>query len=531
MDNVTGTNLHTFDRCQLHCKFCQTSTPLFSIVSCSSCGDSTHDNGVGEVLCAFCLMILDNSLNWKQFETTKSKYGQPAIMLEDNRPTSSVEDEFGLPISDSKPKCQSKNKKSLCEVCGASASGLHFGVFTCEGCKCFYRRTIKEGANYVCPKSNSCSVTMETRNSCRYCRFQKCMALGMCKEGIKLGRRPKADSGLHYSTHLKMERDGPEGPENTMYVPRWHSWPTVCTTSNHQLPMKQEPISTRQVQSCSGYSTPHPSYKQETFSYCRQKTTIVQNDEIIHQSFNNLSTDILWNDPQPFPTGYQNSSQVNYSSIACHHIPSQSIAPSLSMTLPEVHTGAFTAMAYANMYRGQYIHDSSGNYKNVQNIKSEDSGEVKFTELKPFIRKSRIASETNIISSTPSNYCETLEQEKQNQMQTSSHVSMLSTENSLKRKKTIENDSNNTKIPRMNHSEKLSSEGFVKVYENLEKLIVEEWTSSLKSSGNMSEVLNPPKSSMPNVKLCFKTFAESITEYKCFNSLNDVQVTICPYHR
>ena len=49
--------------------------------------------------------------------------------------------------------------------------------------QCFYRRSIKEGANYACAKDRNCDITMETRNSCRFCRFQKCLTLGMSKEG------------------------------------------------------------------------------------------------------------------------------------------------------------------------------------------------------------------------------------------------------------------------------------------------------------------------------------------------------------
>uniref|UniRef100_A0ACB8F4P2 Uncharacterized protein n=1 Tax=Sphaerodactylus townsendi TaxID=933632 RepID=A0ACB8F4P2_9SAUR len=60
-----------------------------------------------------------------------------------------------------------------CRVCGDKASGFHYGVHACEGCKGFFRRTIRMKLKYEkCERS--CKIQKKNRNKCQYCRFQKC---------------------------------------------------------------------------------------------------------------------------------------------------------------------------------------------------------------------------------------------------------------------------------------------------------------------------------------------------------------------
>ncbi|ESO84464.1 hypothetical protein LOTGIDRAFT_77665, partial [Lottia gigantea] len=73
------------------------------------------------------------------------------------------------------------NSSIACQVCGAQSSGFHFGALTCEGCKGFFRRMAKERSSnsYICSKGNMCLVSISTRNSCKACRYQKCILVGM----------------------------------------------------------------------------------------------------------------------------------------------------------------------------------------------------------------------------------------------------------------------------------------------------------------------------------------------------------------
>ena len=41
---------------------------------------------------------------------------------------------------------------------------------------------------YTCPASNDCEINKRRRKACQACRFQKCLRMGMLKEGVRLDR-------------------------------------------------------------------------------------------------------------------------------------------------------------------------------------------------------------------------------------------------------------------------------------------------------------------------------------------------------
>ncbi|XP_029445167.1 nuclear receptor subfamily 1 group D member 2 isoform X2 [Rhinatrema bivittatum] len=82
----------------------------------------------------------------------------------------------------------------LCKVCGDVASGFHYGVHACEGCKGFFRRSIQQNIQYKkCLKNESCSIMRVNRNRCQQCRFKKCLAVGMSRDAVRFGRIPKRE--------------------------------------------------------------------------------------------------------------------------------------------------------------------------------------------------------------------------------------------------------------------------------------------------------------------------------------------------
>jgi hypothetical protein len=77
------------------------------------------------------------------------------------------------------------NSKHLCAICGDRATGKHYGVFSCEGCKGFFKRTIRKDIVYVCRAQGNCLIDMRQRNRCQYCRYQKCLSCGMKREAVQ----------------------------------------------------------------------------------------------------------------------------------------------------------------------------------------------------------------------------------------------------------------------------------------------------------------------------------------------------------
>jgi len=85
-------------------------------------------------------------------------------------------------------KMNETSPKRLCLVCGDTASGFHYGVASCEACKAFFKRTIQGNIEYTCPASSDCEINKRRRKACQACRFQKCLRMGMLKEGVRLDR-------------------------------------------------------------------------------------------------------------------------------------------------------------------------------------------------------------------------------------------------------------------------------------------------------------------------------------------------------
>ncbi|XP_054653271.1 estrogen receptor 2b isoform X2 [Dunckerocampus dactyliophorus] len=81
-----------------------------------------------------------------------------------------------------------KSDTHFCAVCHDYASGYHYGVWSCEGCKAFFKRSIQGHNDYICPATNQCTIDKNRRKSCQACRLRKCYEVGMMKCGVRRER-------------------------------------------------------------------------------------------------------------------------------------------------------------------------------------------------------------------------------------------------------------------------------------------------------------------------------------------------------
>uniref|UniRef100_A0A8B9UMA6 Nuclear receptor domain-containing protein n=1 Tax=Anas zonorhyncha TaxID=75864 RepID=A0A8B9UMA6_9AVES len=96
---------------------------------------------------------------------------------------------------------ESRNVPRICGVCGDRATGFHFNAMTCEGCKGFFRRSMKRKAMFTCPFNGDCKITKDNRRHCQACRLKRCVDIGMMKEceyaaGRPVGKGPALLSDL-----------------------------------------------------------------------------------------------------------------------------------------------------------------------------------------------------------------------------------------------------------------------------------------------------------------------------------------------
>jgi len=90
----------------------------------------------------------------------------------------------------------------ICMICEDKATGLHYGIITCEGCKGFFKRTVQNKRIYNCVADGNCEINKAQRNRCQYCRFQKCLHKGMVLAAVREDRMPGGrNSGAVYNMY------------------------------------------------------------------------------------------------------------------------------------------------------------------------------------------------------------------------------------------------------------------------------------------------------------------------------------------
>ncbi|CAL8069347.1 unnamed protein product [Orchesella dallaii] len=110
------------------------------------------------------------------------------------------------------PNSADKGGNIECVVCGDKSSGKHYGQFTCEGCKSFFKRSVRRNLSYTCRGNRNCPIDQHHRNQCQHCRLKKCLKMGMRREAVQRGRVPPTP-GPGYPGQLALANgDGLNGP-------------------------------------------------------------------------------------------------------------------------------------------------------------------------------------------------------------------------------------------------------------------------------------------------------------------------------
>ena len=100
------------------------------------------------------------------------------------------------------PHAKVPQKHSLdasCAVCGDAATGhYYYGGLSCFSCRTFFRRCVFKTNLNSCLKNQNCQIKVETRSMCQYCRFQKCLRIGMDPAQVTPleGKRHKREPGI-----------------------------------------------------------------------------------------------------------------------------------------------------------------------------------------------------------------------------------------------------------------------------------------------------------------------------------------------
>lgn len=148
-----------------------------------SCGTSPKANRKSEVDMGPCLaqdsVIVSSNLGNVREPDPDIAPATPSVTIPSLSPLTPR-----TPSTPGTPQQPSPADDDICVICSDKATGHHYGVTSCEGCKGFFKRSVQNKKVYSCRNlTQDCPVDKRHRNRCQFCRLQKCIKAGMLKEG------------------------------------------------------------------------------------------------------------------------------------------------------------------------------------------------------------------------------------------------------------------------------------------------------------------------------------------------------------
>ncbi|KAI1293538.1 Vitamin D3 receptor B [Halotydeus destructor] len=109
-----------------------------------------------------------------------------SVLSSDDSSPSTPRHLFGTPSSSAALHGPGRAIVKICGVCGDRAKSYHFGGISCDSCKAFFRRSVQNDAykSFHCPYESHCDINISSRKCCQYCRFHKCLSIGMEKSWV-----------------------------------------------------------------------------------------------------------------------------------------------------------------------------------------------------------------------------------------------------------------------------------------------------------------------------------------------------------